>query len=95
MRIGQRRPGEETVRKENIHYAIWVNIWRIRGDGIPSVRTSKGTHLYGRVRKLLESRNGVRKQSLLSSENLCWRVIRLLLGEEGTGRHGKNRKEKG
>lgn len=43
----------------------------------------------------MESRNGVRKQNLLGSENLCWGLTRLLLDEERSGRHGKNRKREG
>lgn len=53
-----------------------------RRDGVPSVRTGKWMYSYGTVRKLLESRNGVRKQNLLDSENPFGAVTRLLLGEE-------------
>lgn len=66
-----------------------------RNDGISSVRTSKQTYSYGRMGKLLKSRNVVTRQNLLGLENPCWEVTRLLLGEEGTGRQRKNRKGKG
>lgn len=66
-----------------------------RRDGVPSVRTSKCTYSHRRVRKPVESSNGVKKQNLLGSENPCRGTTRLLLGKGGTGRQRKNRKEKG
>lgn len=57
-----------------------------RKDGVPRARTSKCMYSYGQVRKLVESRNGVKKQNLCGSENPCWGIIRLLLGEGGTGK---------
>jgi len=47
------------------------------------------------VKKLLENREGVRKQNLYEAENPCWAVTKWLLGEEGNGKQRRDRKGRG
>jgi hypothetical protein len=59
------------------------------------VRTDKCIYSYGTVKKLLENREGVRKQNLYEAENPCWAVTKWLLGEEGNGKQRRDRKGRG
>ena len=51
------------------------------------MRTDKCIYSYGTVKKLLENREGVRKQNLYEAENPCWAVTKWLLGV-GDGQGG-------